>query len=323
MTTKNAVLITGGLGHVGSWVAHDLARQGRKVIICDAAANQFDRLGLDYLQVVREQLVLESVDILDFQTLIEIMGRHAHELEGVIHGVSVIAGPFFQTRPYRHISINTMGALNVLEACRILGIRKVVNMSSGAVYGDAPGHQTEDTPYKATDLYGATKIAAELFGLQYANHYGLDVRNARLYFVYGPGKQPAHMHKVYQALFGPLDGIREVDAPNGADQMLDWTHVRDTAQGIVKLFEKDKVDSRSFNISCGVPVQHRDIVELVAEVVGGPSNVKLGPGPFVVRGSPLDISRARDELDFEPEFTDIRAGLRDYRDWLAKSRPHA
>jgi UDP-glucose 4-epimerase len=53
-----------------------------------------------------------------------------------------------------------------------------------------------NTSYKATDLYGATKIAAELFGLQYANHYGLDVRNARLYFVHGPGKQPGPVHKV-------------------------------------------------------------------------------------------------------------------------------
>ena len=315
-----SVLITGGLGHVGSWVAHELARAGKKVIICDAAAGQFDRMAIDYLHEVRDNLVLEAIDILDFHTLFEVVNRHAADLEGIIHGVALIAGPTFQLRPYRNISINTMGTLNVFEIARILRIPKVVNLSSGAVYGDAAGGQTEETPYKATDLYGATKIANELFGLQYTDTYGMDVRNARLYFVYGPGKLPSHMHLVYQAMFGPLEGIDNVDAPNGADQALDWTHVRDTARGIVSLFRKDTVVSRNFNISSGVPVHHRDIIRLVAEVTGRESNVTLGPGPFVVRGAPLDISRAREELGFEPEFTDMRAGISDYRDWLEKVR---
>lgn len=314
-----SVLITGGMGHVGSWVARELARMGRKVIICDAAAGHFDRVAPDYLREVRENLVLESVDILDFHTMFETVHRHAGDLEGIIHGVALIAGPTFQQRPYRNISVNTLGTLNVFEICRILGVPKVVNLSSGAVYGDAPGHQTEDTPYKATDLYGATKISGELFGLQYADTYGLDVRNARLYFVYGPGKLPSHMHLVYQALFGPLEGIFDVEAPNGADQATDWTHVRDTARGVASTFLKDKVASRNFNISSGVAVSHREIVRAVAEVIGRESNVKLGPGPFVVRGAPLDISRAREELGFEPEFTDIRAGIRDYRDWLQRA----
>ena len=313
-----SVLITGGLGHVGSWIAHELASKGTRVVICDMAAGEFDRLGIDYLEEVRDKLVLESVDILDFHTIFETILRHADELEGVIHGVALIAGPDFQKRPYRNISINTLGTLNIFEVCRILRIPKVVNLSSGAVYGDAPGHQTEDTPYKATDLYGATKIAGELFGLQYADTYGLDVRNARLYFVYGPGKLPSRMHLVYQALFGPLEGITEVEAPNGADQEIDWTHVRDAARGVVSLFERDRVRSRNFNISSGVPVHHREIVRLVAEVVGRESNVRLGSGPFVRRGAPLDISRARNELGFEPEFTDIREGIRDYQRWLQK-----
>lgn len=311
-----SVLITGGLGHVGSWVAHQLARKGKRVVICDTAASHFDQLGLDYLEEIRDNLVLESVDILDDHTLFEIMLRHRDELEGVIHGVSVIAGPHFQQRPYKNITINATGTLNVLETCRILGIDKIVNMSSGAVYGDAPGPQNESTPYRATDLYCATKIAGELYGLQYSDTYGMDVRNARLFFVYGPGKRPSHMHKVYQALFGPLEGLDNIDAPNGSDQALDWTHVHDTAAGIVKLFEKDHVAQRNFNISSGVTIDHQEIVDQVADLLGKRSSVRLGPGPFVVRGAPLDISLARQELGFAPRYTDIREGLEDYWKWL-------
>ncbi|GGY06376.1 UDP-glucose 4-epimerase [Litchfieldella qijiaojingensis] len=311
-----SVLITGGLGHVGSWVAYQLAKKGKKVIICDMAAGQFDRLGLDYLEEVRDNLVLESADVLDYHTMFEILQRHRDELEGVIHGVSVIAGPHFQQRPFKNISINATGTLNVLETCRILGIKKVVNMSSGAVYGDAAGPQSESTPYKATDLYGATKIAGELYGLQYSDTYGMDVRNARLFFVYGPGKRPSHMHKVYQALFGPLEGLDDIQAPNGSEQALDWTHVHDTATGIVQLFEQESVTHRNFNISSGVTVDHLQIVEDVADIIGTHANVQLGPGPFVVRGSPLDISLAQQELGFAPKFTDIREGIQDYWQWL-------
>lgn len=189
-------------------------------------------------------------------------------------------------------------------------------MSSGAVYGDAQGPQNEDTPYKATDLYGASKISGELYGLQYSDTYGMDIRNARLFFVYGPGKYPSHMHKVYQGLFGPLEGLDNIQAPNGSEQALDWTHVFDTATGIIKLFEAEQVTHRNFNISSGVPVDHLKIVEEVATIIGKRSNIQLGPGPFVVRGSPLDITRARKELSFEPRFTDIREGIRNYWNWL-------
>lgn len=316
-----SVLITGGLGHVGSWVAYLLAKQGKKVIICDMAAGHFDRLGLDYLQEVRDRLTLETVDVLDYHSVFEVFLRHRSELEGVIHGVSIIAGPHFQKHPFKHLSINATGTLNVYETCRILGIKKVVNMSSGAVYGDAPGPQHEETPYKATDLYGASKISGELYGLQYSDTFGMDIRNARLFFVYGPGKRPSHMHEVYQALFGPLEGLDDIQAPNGSEQALDWTHVYDTATGIIKLFEKEKVAHRNFNISSGVPVDHLKIIEEVGEIIGKTSNVQLGPGPFVVRGSPLDIARAREELGFEPRFTDIREGIHDYWQWLKKSAP--
>ncbi|MCG7599819.1 NAD(P)-dependent oxidoreductase [Halomonas sp. McH1-25] len=312
-----AVLITGGLGHVGSWVAQMLASQGKKVIICDMAAKHFDSLGLDYLEAVRDKLVLEAVDVLDYHTLFETLLTYRDELEGVIHGVSVIAGPSFQQRPFRNISVNTLGTLNVYETCRILGIDKIVNMSSGAVYGDASGPQQETTPYKATDLYGATKISGELFGDQYTDTYGMDIRHARLFFVYGPGKRPSHMHQVYQALFGPLEGLRDVQAPNGRDQALDWTHVHDTAKGIVLLFEKASVQARHFNISSGVTIDHQAIVDEVEQLLGKSSNMQLGPGPFVVRGSPLDITLAQDELGFQPVYVDIKKGLQDYWQWLS------
>ncbi|QDL94609.1 NAD(P)-dependent oxidoreductase (plasmid) [Paroceanicella profunda] len=318
-----SVLIFGGLGHVGSWVAHDLARQGKKVVIFDMDAGRFDQLGLDYLEEVRDNLVLEPVDVLDTHTMFERVGAHAREAEAIVFGVAVIAGPTFRLRPFRNISINTTGLLNALEVARVFNIPKFVNLSSGAVYGDQPGGQTEETPIKVTDLYGATKVANEVLALQYGETYGMDVRNARLYFVYGPGKRPSRMHALYQAMFGPLEGLSGVASPNGGDQALDWTHVADTAQGVVKLLQAEGMAGENVNISCGVAYRHPEIVERVTRLIGHDSGMTLGPGSFVPRGAPLDISKAQRLIGFQPRFADIDAGLADYRDWLARGAHRA
>ena len=231
------VLVFGGLGHVASWVVHDLVQRGEDVAVIDAGAGNFDKLGLDYLAPLRDQFEIRSVDILDVPTLFEAMKSYDGKIDAVVFSVAVIAGPTFALRPYRNIEINTVGMLNVIEACRIFGVPKFVNLSSGAVYGNAASNQTETTPYMATDLYCATKIANEVLALQYGSTFGMDVRNARLMAVYGPGRLPSRMHALYQVLFGPLEGLRDLSVESGRDQALEWTHVRDTAQGVVAVLD--------------------------------------------------------------------------------------
>lgn len=313
-----AVLVFGGMGHVGSWIAHDLAADGRDVVIFDLGARGLDGRGLDYLQPYSDRLRFEDVDVLDAHSVFERMREYEGQIDAVIFGVAVIAGPTFKLRPMRNININTVGMLNVLDACRILGVPKFVNLSSGAVYGDQPGGQTEAaTPFKATDLYGATKIANEVLAQQYGETYGIDIRQARLYFVYGPGKLPSQMHVLYQAMFGPLEGMRDISTPSGGGQGLDWTHVRDTAHGVVLLLDAPAdVSGEAFNISSGVSTPHREIVGLVSDILGHDSGMQLGDGNFFERGAPLAIDKARQRLGFMPRFADIREGLLDYHEWL-------
>lgn len=313
-------LIFGGLGHVGSWVVHELVARGDDVVVLDVGAAAFDTLGLDYLQPYRDRFAREAVDILDTHALFETMRAHERRIEAVIFGVAVLAGPSFAKRPFRNVEINTVGMLNVIEACRILGVPKFVNLSSGAVYGNSPAGQTETTPYMATDLYCATKIANEVLALQYGSTYGIDVRNARLMAVYGPGRLPSRMHALYQALFGPLEGMRRLEVPSGLDQAMDWTHVQDTASGVVAVLDAEGAAGESFNISTGVAVAHSEIVAVVEEIAGEPTHVKMGPGKFLDRNSPLNIDKARARLKFRPLFGEIRDGLIDYHRWIVSAK---
>lgn len=312
-----SILIFGGLGHVGSWLIHDLVKRGEDVIVFDANANAFDQMGYDYLADIRDRFTLEQVDILDTHSLFEKMRAHDGQIDTVIFGVAVIAGPDFAKRPFRNIETNTVGMLNVIEACRIFEVPKFINLSSGAVYGNSPGGQTESgTPYMATDLYCATKIANEVLALQYGQTFGMDVRNARMMAIYGPGKLPSRMHPLYQVLFGPLEGLHGQSVDAGGDQAMDWTHVHDSARGVVAVMDAEKAAGESFNISVGKTFSHRDILHCVEDIVGQPTGMTMGPGKFLDRGSPLDTTKARTALNFKPEFADIRDGLIDYRNWL-------
>jgi nucleoside-diphosphate-sugar epimerase len=315
-----AILVTGGLGHVGSWTAYNLAKQGSKVIIYDPAVKHYESLGLDFLNEVADHLIFEDGDVMDFQATSQVMKKYQDRIEGIIHTVALIGVPEFIDRPYRNVSLNTMGTLNMLEAARIFGVKKFVYISSGAVYGDTQGTLHEGTPYKAVDLYGSTKIAGELFSQQYGDAFGMDIRIARVYFIYGPGKLPSRMYPLYKGLFGPLEDVFHYKAETGADTEIDFTHVWDVAQGVTKIYQIEQVENRVFNISSGVKVSLGKIVQIVKDIVKDDTGVHLGPGIGLKRGAPLDISRAREEVGYDPEFTNIRDGVRHYHEWITQQK---
>ena len=100
---------------------------------------------------------------------------------------------------------------------------------------------------------------------------------------------------------------------------MDWTHVRDSARGVIAIMDAEGIDGESFNISAGKVFSHRDILGHVEDIVGQPTGMSMGPGKFLNRGSPLDTSKAREVLQFEPVFADIKDGLVDYHEWLQQA----
>jgi len=101
---------------------------------------------------------------------------------------------------------------------------------------------------------------------------------------------------------------------------MDWTHVRDSAQGVIRVLDAKGVAGESFNISCGTAFRHKDILDNVRELIGSDANVSMGAGKFLDRGAPLNIDKSRKLLGFEPRFADIQEGLADYHNWLSDSK---
>ncbi len=309
------VLITGGHGHIGSWTAYLLALQGRHVIIMDV-----NPAVPEILEGVYDRITFIQGDVMDFPGLKAVFRKHADTLDGVVHTVGIMAD-FMLQNPRSSVMINVGGLVNVLEAARVFRVPKIVYTSSGAIYGPLEGVASEQRHLpNPADLYASTKASAELIGLQYQETFGLDFRICRLYFVYGPGRIPSQFIRLYQLVFGVLEGIEGLHADRGGDQRLDFTHVEDAARGLMLLYCASNPSHRIYNIATGRSYRMREVVGLAQEAVGAPVSVDLGPGILMPRCHALEVSRARKDLGYTPQIG-LAEGISGYAAWLLSASP--
>ena len=304
-----AVFLT-GCGLVGYWIAKGLASEGEDVILYDIKQTQFD-------QADSKKMTFIQGDLLDYPRLVDVFQTYGSKIEGIIHTAAVSAGGSqFLDNPHRGVTINVIGTLNLLEVARSFNVKKMVYTSTCGVYGGAEGPLSETkTPLNPTDLYGASKACAELLGYQYANHWDIDFRCARLYFVYGPPSLPSSLPFIFRVLFGPLEGLDHLRLESGGDQKVDFTYVKDTAKGVLLLYKAKTIKNKVFNIAGGQSYNLKDVLNTVKNY-SSPTSIEIGPGKISpARGFPVDISLAREELGFQPEYT-LERGVSEYAEWI-------
>ena len=310
-----AVLITGAYGLLGSWLAYYLAREGKRIIMFDVSQRR-----LDYLEEIEELLVPVRGSVLDWSNLLSTFLRFGKEIEGIIHTPAVMATPDYWENPYPSTILNIVGTLNILEMSRIFKVKKVVFISSGAVYGEVEGKVSElNHPIKPSDLYGASKASAEFLGFQYQNHYGIDFRVIRPYFFFGPGRLPSELPPLFRTLFGCIEGLSNLKLEKGANQSLGFTYVKDTAKGTVLVYKAENLKHKVFNIAAEEAINFLRLVEIVKKYSSCSCKVDIGPGKLFPRGETLDISLARQELGFRPEYT-IEKAVSEYAQWIRKQK---
>lgn len=307
-----AFLITGGNGHIGSWIAYLLAKQNKHSIIYDIQETKYP----DYLESFKEKITFIQGDVLDFARLADTVKKNKNKIEGIIHTVAIM-GDFVSLNPHYNITLNINGTLNILEIARIFGIKKVIYTSTGAVYGEMDGIANEENPVDPPDLYASSKVSAEFIGQRYSDQFGIDFRIARVYFVYGPGKLPSKFIKLYQLAFGALEGLRGLQSNAGSDQEIDFTYVEDTAKGIILLSEKEHVKRKIYNIATGSPHKVGEVIKLAKQFSHFPSEVKVGKGKLMKRCEALDISNAEEELGYQAK-VGIEEGIKRYSNWIKK-----
>jgi nucleoside-diphosphate-sugar epimerase len=248
--------------------------------------------------------------------------------ETVFHLAALISIPYSYHHPRAVVAANLTGTLNVLEACRKAGVRRLLHTSTSEVYGTALTTPiSEDHPLQGQSPYSASKIGADKLAESYFCAYGLPVVTVRPFNTYGPRQSaraviPALMA---QALTLPVVHL-------GSNTRRDFTYVTDTAAGFLAAATAPDVEGQVFNLGTGQEVWIHDLAETILALCselrapGAPAPrleidaARLRPEKSEVQRLISDNRKAAELLGWRPA-VDLTDGLRRTAHWIA-SHPH-
>ena len=310
-----------GAGLIGSQVARILVERGEMPVLMDVTA-QPEAIG----QIVDlGKVTLIQGDVLRPLSIVDALKSH-----GVTRIAHTAANPLLtvgaQREPYSAINLNIMGTVNVLEAARVFGLKRVVVSSSSVLNSyfaggaDAGDFGKEEAFPRPTTFYAATKQAVESIGLNYAKWCGIEFAGLRYGAVFGPwsgagGGGPSNI--IREAMKNALAG-KEATVPLGA---MEWVYSKDAAQGTVLALEAKDLGSGVFNITMGTLTQPGEFAAAIGAVVPD-AKVKFDAPPsarvaLTNRDSHADLSRARRHLGYKPQFP-LREAVNDLAEWMQR-----
>ena len=309
-------LVTGA-GLLGASFAQVAKARGERIVFFDPEPRaEFLKLKLGEggFQIVRG-------DVRNLPDLVEAIATH--RIETVVHTAGLIGG-----RVQREISqafdINISGTRNVAEAARLAGVKRIVHLSTFGVYDwrrPLAGKITEDFPLGPGRAYGNFKVAKEMILEAYAAQFKIELVMLRPANVFGVGhfwggsSGGAKMQELMKA--GITGRPARISASEAAD--VEYVYAKDVGAAIDLAATVAAPRERVFNIGNGEVTRFDDLVAAVRQVCPG-LEVEIEPGERpAAKSEPMDISRARKRLGWEPRFTLVDA-LRDYHTDLSATR---
>ncbi|MFL5821693.1 MAG: NAD-dependent epimerase/dehydratase family protein [Solirubrobacteraceae bacterium] len=293
------VLVTGGSGFIGSHVLDRLVEAGWRPRNFDLRPSPHHH---------PDQIETVIGDLLDPAALTRAM----EGCDFVVHLAAAADVGIVAREPRSAEEVNARGTLNVLEAARAAGVRRVVYGSTIWVYGSVPnGLVDEDTALGLPDhLYTATKLAGEMYCRSYRELYGLEYTILRFGIPYGPRARPA---AVIPTFIGKALAGEALTVAGDGRQTRRLIYVEDLAEGVVRALEPSGAN-RTFNLVTDETVTILEIAHTVRDLVG---EVEVVHGPSRAAdfgGTDVSGVRAAAELGWSPA-TSFRTGVRRYLEW--------
>jgi len=304
------VLITGGLGFIGSNLAHALAGHCAEVTLVDSLIPQYGG-NLFNISGIEDKVRVNIADVRDESSMHYLVrGKdYLFNLAGQVSHIDSMADPFTD------LDINCRAQLSILEACKKNNRElKIVFAGTRGQYGKPRKLPvSEDHLQQPTDVNGINNMAGEWYHILYNNVYGIRACSLRLTNTYGPRH---HMRTSRQGVLSwfirlALEG-RTIELYGGGEQQRDFNYVDDVVEALLMAAACDAANGQVFNVGSGAPVSLRRAAELVCEIAGSgsvrtvefpPEKKKIEIGNYFA-----DITKIRSVVGWEPR-TSLREGL--------------
>jgi UDP-glucose 4-epimerase len=303
------------MGFIGLHTARCFLDAGEKVVLTRFRATREP----DFIRdEIGSRVAVETIDVANAAAVQEVFRRHP--ISGVVHlAVPALRG----IEVSDEFRVNVQGLLNVLEAARQAGVRRVSLASSVAVYaGLQSGPFFEDTPLRmeSSNATEAFKKTFEILGLHYGAQTGLDVIALRIAGIYGPlyhsmANLPSRLtHAAVRGSEPDLAGGRG-GTPYAEDEF-DGCYVKDCARGIQLLQQASRLNHRIYNVGAGKTTRNGELVAAInAAVPGAKIALPSGRGPQMRTNAYMDIGRIRRDTGYAPSY-DVQSAIVDYVAWL-------
>lgn len=310
------ILITGGMGFIGLHTARAVIDAGENVVLTQYSV----RREPDFIKPeLGKRAIAERMDITNAYEVFDVFQKH--RVTGVIHLAVPALAVLSPAEDYR---VNMLGFLNILEAARQHGVKRVSFASSFTVYAGIrePGPYREEMtlPIASTNPTETWKKAMEITGLHFGDRTGMEVVAVRASGIWGPlyhsmANTPSRVcHAAARGRPADFTGAR-AGVPF-AEDVQDFCYVKDCAQGFQKIQMAPSLAHRIYNIGAGVGRTNADLVAAARAVV--PTlQVELQPGanPRGRKNPYVDITRAAEDVGYKPEYT-LERGVEEYIAWL-------
>jgi len=306
------MLVTGGAGFIGSNFVHYIYRERP-----DWHITVFDKLtyagNLENIKGLDESRVtFIKGDICDEAAISSAIA----DVDAVVHFAAESHNDNSLHSPRPFVDTNLIGTYQILEACRKHG-KRLHHISTDEVYGDLelddPAKFTPDTPYNPSSPYSSTKAGSDLLVRAWVRSFGVQATISNCSNNYGPYQ---HVEKfIPRQITEVLEG-RKPKLYGSGENVRDWIHTEDHSSGVLTILEKGKI-GETYLIGADGEKNNKEVVELILEIMG--KNAKdydhVNDRPGHDMRYAIDASKLREELGWQPTYTDFHTGLADTVKW--------
>lgn len=284
------VLLTGGTGFIGRHSYRALRQAGHEVI-------RLARRGADLNADVR-CLSPDSVPRVD----------------AIVHLAGLADAGASDVGASEYMSSNTIGTMRVLEVARKQRCRTVIASSMRVYRPSASPLAERDSPTEPREVYGVSKLTAELWSRVYSETYGQSVSVLRLFSVYGPGQIPRVSGSGVVSIFARR-AMAGQPLVVYCRQARDFVHVDDVSRSIALALDSEREGWRTYNIATGVSTTIETLAQIVARTAENSPAIDLSlarrPGDSYI----ANVTRAKDELGYTARI-ELLDGIKSYLEWL-------